>query len=141
MEESRTELLVFMTPYVMEDAEAAQAEARRRKNIMSDPRPWNDHGWSKSELADPVSKREEVRRLKDEWKKQDEEYKNEKALEQMKMERVKKLEERAAAEKAKSSLEKPDEVEVKVGGKDVDPEEQAGLQILLDEQKAANEKN
>jgi hypothetical protein len=108
---------------------------------MSDPRPWDDHGWSKSELADPVSKREEVRRLKDEWKKQDEEYKNEKALEQMKMERVKKLEERAAAEEAKSSLEKPDEVEVKVGGKDVDPEEQAGLQILLDEQKAANEKN
>jgi general secretion pathway protein D len=141
MEESRTELLVFMTPYVMEDAEAAQAEARRRKNTMSDPRPWDDHGWSKSELADPVSKREEVRRLKDEWKKQDEEYKNEKALEQMKMERVKKLEERAAAEEAKSSLRKPDEVEVKVGGKDVDPEEQAGLQILLDEQKAANEKN
>ena len=38
--EKRSELLVFMTPYVLDDAEAAQAEALRRKKALSDPRPW-----------------------------------------------------------------------------------------------------
>jgi general secretion pathway protein D len=89
--ESRKELLVFMTPYVLDDADAAQAEALRRKKTMSDPTPWEDGGWSASELADPVSQKELMRRLKDEWKKQDAERKSKLAMEQAKVERVKQL--------------------------------------------------
>ena len=89
--EDRVELLVFMTPYVLDDAQAAQAEAIRRKKTLSDSRPWEDHGWSLSPLADPVSKQEQMRRIKDEWKKQDEERKTKIAIEKMKVERAKKL--------------------------------------------------
>ena len=90
--ESRKELMIFLTPYVLDDAAAAQAEALRRKKTMSDPRPWDDHGWSASELADPVSRKEQLRRLKDEWAKQDEERRTKIAIEKEKVERVKKLE-------------------------------------------------
>lgn len=90
-DEQRSELLVFMTPYVLDDADAAQAEALRRKKTMSDPTPWEDGGWSVSELADPVSQKELMRRLKDEWKKQDAERKSKLAMEQAKVERVKQL--------------------------------------------------
>ena len=90
--EGRKELLVFLTPYVLDDAEAAQVEALRRKKTLSDPNPWDDHGWSLSELADPVEKKEQLRRLKDEWKKQDEERKTKIAIEKAKVERVKALE-------------------------------------------------
>ena len=89
--ESRKELMIFLTPYVLDDAQVAQAEAIRRKKTLSDPRPWDDHGWSASKLADPVSKREQLRRLKDEWKKQDEERKTKIAIEKEKVERAKKL--------------------------------------------------
>lgn len=90
-DEQRSELLVFMTPYVLDDADAAQAEALRRKKTISDPTPWEDGGWSASELADPVSQKELMRRLKDEWKKQDAERKSKLAMEQAKVERVKQL--------------------------------------------------
>lgn len=90
--ESRQELLVFMTPYVLDDAEAAQAEAFRRKKALSDTNPWTDHGWSASALADPVPKKEMMRRLKDEWKKQDEERKTRLAIEKAKMDRARALE-------------------------------------------------
>ncbi len=89
----RKELLIFMTPYVLDDSASAQAEAIRRKKTMSDTRPWDDHGWSASKLADPVSKKEQLRRLKDEWEKQDEERKNQQAIEQEKVNRIKKLKE------------------------------------------------
>ena len=90
--ETRKELLVFMTPYVLDEGEAAQAEALRRKKALSDTRPWEDHGWSASPLADPVSKHEQLRRLKDEWKKQDEERKTKLAIEDEKIKRAKALE-------------------------------------------------
>ena len=90
--EDRKELLVFMTPYVLDDGEAAQVEALRRKKALSDSKPWEDHGWSLSELADPVSKREQLRRLKDEWKRQDEERKTKLAIEEEKIKRAKALE-------------------------------------------------
>ena len=90
--ESRKELMIFLTPYVLDDAQAAQAEALRRKKTMSDATPWDDHGWSASELADPVSRKEQLRRLKDEWAKQDEERRTKIAIEKEKVERVKKLE-------------------------------------------------
>ena len=93
--EMRTELLVFMTPYVLDDAQAAQAEALRRKKTMSDSRPWEDHGWSKSELADPISKHEQLRRLKEEWKKQDEDHTTGRELDWARKERALHLRERA----------------------------------------------
>ena len=92
MTEKRSELLVFMTPYVLDDAESAQSEAFRRKKSLSDSRPWEDEGWSASPLADPVSKKEQLRRFKDEWKKQDEERKAKLAIEKAKMDRARKLE-------------------------------------------------
>jgi hypothetical protein len=98
-DEQRSELSVFMTPYVLDDAESAKIEAMRRKRSMSDPTPWEDGGWSASDLADPVSKKELMRRLKDEWKKQDEERKTKLAIEQAKVERVKKLEELSKEER------------------------------------------
>ena len=90
--ESRKELLVFMTPYVLDEGDAAQAEALRRKKALSDTRPFDTHGWSASPIADPVSKKEQMRRLKDEWKKQDEERKTKLAIEDEKVKRAKALE-------------------------------------------------
>ena len=97
--ESRKELLVFMTPYVLDDEEAAQLEALRRKKAMSDSRPWEDHGWSASPLADPVSRKEQLRRFKDEWKKQDDEHKTKLAIEKAKVERARKLESMSESER------------------------------------------
>lgn len=90
--ENRKELLVFLTPYVLNDAQAAQAEALRRKKTMSMPTPWEDHGWSSSELADPVSQKEQMRRLQGEWELQDKERKARREVEEAKLERVKELE-------------------------------------------------
>ena len=124
--ENRKELLVFMTPYVLNDGEAAQVEALRRKKTLSDPNSWNDHGWSLSELADPVEKKEQLRRLKDEWKKQDEERKTKLAIEKAKVERVKKLQEMSKAErdewlemhKEELDKEKREELEEKMQDED-----------------------
>jgi len=97
--ESRKELLVFMTPYVLDDAESAQAEALRRKKALSDPRPWDSLGWSDSELADPIPKKELLRRLKDEADRQDEDRQNRLAVEKWKLERAKALEKMTEAER------------------------------------------
>lgn len=97
-EEAKKELLVFMTPYVIDDAESAQKEAARRKKALSDARPWDDNGWSKSELADPISTKEILRRQGEEWKKQDEEHDAARQLDKAKLERAKELEERAKKE-------------------------------------------
>ena len=70
----------------------AQAEAFRRKKSLSDPSPWINHGWSASKLADPMEKKEMMRRLKDEWKKQDEERKTKLAIEKAKLDRARALE-------------------------------------------------
>ena len=98
-QERRNELLIFMTPYVLDEGETAKAEALRRKKVLSDPRPWDDNGWSLSELADPVSKKEQMRRIKEEWKKQDEERQTKLALEKMKIDRAKKLKEMSKEER------------------------------------------
>ena len=117
--ESRNELLVFMTPYVLDDAESAQVEALRRKKTMSDTAPWTDHGWSLSELADPVSKREQLRRLKEEWQRQDEERKTKLAIEDEKIKRAKELEKMSKEERDhwlelhKDELEKEKRKELK----------------------------
>ena len=97
--ESRKELLIFLTPYVLDDDDAAQLEALRRKKALSDSRPWEDHGWSASPLADPVSRREQLRRFNDEWKKQDDERKTKLSIEKAKVERAKKLEKMSKEER------------------------------------------
>ena len=97
--EDRKELLVFMTPYVLRSGDEAQEEAGRRKHALSDPRPWiNNGGWSDSPLADPDSQKEQLRRSKDEWKKQDEDRQTKLALEKAKLDRAKALEKQDKAE-------------------------------------------
>ena len=97
--EARSELLVFITPYVLDDAAASQAEALRRKRVLSDPRPFDADGWSLSPLADPVSKKEQLRRKGQEWATQDEEYETGKRLDEAKEKRAKELEEKADKER------------------------------------------
>ena len=131
--ERRSELLVFITPYVLDDAESAQAEALRRKKSISDPRPWEDNGWSLSPLADPVSKKEQLRRLNDEWERQDSERRTKRAIEQAKVERVKKL---------KDMTEKEREYWIKLHEKELEEEskktesDQAELRLLVEDIKA-----
>ncbi len=152
--ETRKELLVFMTPYVLDEGDAAQAEALRRKKSLSDTRPWDDHGWSASPLADPVSKKEQMRRLKDEWKKQDEERKTKLAIEEEKVKRAKALEGMTKAEQEhwlemhKDELEKEDRddeveaLEAKMKSKDDDTQEELrklAAQIRAKKLKAAQE--
>ena len=141
--EDRKELLVFMTPYVLEEGDAAQAEALRRKKALSDTRPWDDHGWSASPLADPVGKREQMRRLKDEWKSQDEERKTKLAIEDEKVKRAKALEQMSKEERKhwlemhKDDLEYADRdeeaKELKAKMKSKDAEMQDYLRKLADE--------
>lgn len=96
--ESRKELLVFMTPYVINDADEAEKKAEQLKKSMSEAKPWDDNGWSESKLADPVSETEKLRRQRREWKNQDEEYAAEKAIEEAKLERANQLLERMKEE-------------------------------------------
>ena len=110
---------MFMTPYVLEDGAAAQAEAARRKQALSETDPWNDHGWSESTLADPMEAKEKLRRQQEAWEKQDKERANELAIEHAKAERVVELERRAVEEsekrekEAKKLVEELNEIEEK----------------------------
>lgn len=103
--EMRNELLVFMTPYVLDDGDAAQAKAKQLKSSLSDSRSWEDHGWSSSELADPVSQKEQLRRQSEEWKKQDEEHAAALAIEKAKLDRAVELGQRAIDEKKQKESE------------------------------------
>ena len=129
-----------MTPYVLDDAQAAQAEALRRKRTLSDARAWDDNGWSLSELADPVSKKELMRRLKDEWKKQDEERQTRNEIERAKLERAKKLQSMSKEEREmwlkmhKEELE--DEAQDELEEKMLDEESQEELKKLAAEVRA-----
>jgi len=135
---------VFLTPYVLNDAQAAQAEALRRKKTMPDQRPWEDHGWSLSELADPVSKREQMRRIKEEAAKQDEERSTRIAIEQWKLDRAKRLKEMSKEErdlwlkmhKEELEEEKQEELEKKMQDKE-SQEELKKLAAEVREQKLA----
>ncbi len=103
--ETRQELLMFLTPYVLDDADSAVAEARRRKLTLSDPKPWDDHGWSASPLADPVSLKEQLKRKQREWESQDKEYEAKLELEKKNEKRVEELKERAEKQSAKRKEE------------------------------------
>ena len=144
--EDRKELLVFMTPYVLEEGEAAQAEALRRKKALSDTRPFDTHGWSASPIADPVSRREQMRKLKDEWKTQDEERKTKLAIEDEKVKRAKALEQMDKEERRHWLEMRKDELddegrdeelkELKEKMKSKDDETQEELRKLADEIRA-----
>ena len=108
--EARKELLVFLTPYVLDDADAAQAEAIRRKKVLSDPRPWEDNGWSLSAVADPVSKKEQLRRLTEEWERQEQERRTAKAIEEAKAKQARKLAEMDEAERKEWALRHQKEI-------------------------------
>lgn len=59
--DQRTELLVFLTPYVFETSTEAQVEAKRRKDYLDAAGVWNK-GWSNSEIADVMDEKEMLRR-------------------------------------------------------------------------------
>lgn len=130
--ETRSELLVFITPYVLDDAESAQSEALRRKKALSHPRPWEDNGWSLSPLADPVSKKEQLRRIVDEWERQDEERKTKRAIEKAKVDRVKKL--REMTEQDREFWRRLHEKEIEEESKNTEAE-QAELRSFVEELK------
>ncbi|MFO7937076.1 MAG: type II secretion system secretin GspD [Kiritimatiellia bacterium] len=52
-ENNRSEMLVFLTPYVIDSDEDMRKEARRRKDYLDATDVWTK-GWSDSDLADPV---------------------------------------------------------------------------------------
>lgn len=109
--ETRQELLMFLTPYVLDDAEAAVFEAARRKGSLSDPRPWDDHGWSDSPLADPISEKEVLNRLKRQWSNEDAEWANEQKKAEALKERAETLKERAGETSEDADLLAPLEQE------------------------------
>ena len=97
--EGRKELLVFMTPYVFNDAREAEQKATHLKSALSDVRAWSDNGWSESKLADPVAAKELLRRQKDAWAVIDEEHAAKLAIEKAKLDRAVELGQRAIEEK------------------------------------------
>ncbi len=104
--EDRAELLVFVTPYVLNNAEEARREAQRRKDALSDERPFDTNDWSASPLADPMSEKEQMRKLGAKWEVEDEDYEVSKKIEKAKRERAEQLKKRAeeeAREKAEAS--------------------------------------
>ena len=133
--ETRSELLVFITPYVLDDAESAQAEALRRKKALSHPRPWEDNGWSLSPLADPVSKKEQLRRIADEWERQDEERKTKYAIEKAKVDRVKKLKEMSKDERERWIKLHEDEVKEIEEDSEKTEKDQAKLRAFVEDLK------
>jgi len=105
-EERRIEVLVFVTPYVLNNAEEARREAQRRKDALSDERPFDTNDWSASPLADPMSEKERLRKLGTKWNIEDEEHEAAKKIEKAKRERAEQLKKRAeeeAREKAEAS--------------------------------------
>ena len=97
---------------------------------MSDPRPWEDNGWSLSNLADPVSKKEQMRRIKDEWRIQDEERRTKIAIEKAKVDRVKKLQEMSKDER---------EMWLKMHKEELDDEAQDELEEKMLDEKSQEE--
>ncbi len=100
---NRSELLVFMTPYVFNDPESLQREALRRKGALSDSRPWIDNGWSASKVADQLSMSEKLRRQKDIWHEEDKDHRAEREYDRAIKMRKEQLRRRAEKE-AKEAL-------------------------------------
>ena len=128
--EYRSELLIFLTPYVFEDSASAMAEAKRRKETLSTARPWDDAGWSGSDLADPVSPKTILDRQTRSWADDDQEYKTKREIDRAHQERAKMMLERTkkeaeeAAKRQNKKLPKTADIpgrmwDFRVGGEDV----------------------
>ncbi len=100
--EKRVELLVFLTPYVMKTSEDAQREALYRKDALNASDIWTTR-WSRSPLADPMTKDEllEAEKSQEDRIKAEEEagkalkQYREKALKEREARRLKELKEQA----------------------------------------------
>ena len=83
-----------------------------------------------SSLADPVSKQEQMRRIKDEWRKQDEERRTKIAIEKAKVDRVKQLEKMSKDER---------EMWLKMHKEELDDEAQDELEEKMLDEKSQEE--
>ena len=133
--ETRSELIVFITPYVLDTKEELEAEARRRKAVLHDARPWDDGGWSKSGIADPPSKKTLLERERRQWKAEDEEYEALKALGEAKRKREEQLWDRAK-KNAKNALKRAERDAEKAAEDSDDDDTEAELRELLEKLKA-----
>lgn len=93
--DERTELMVFITPYVLKDSDEAQEEARRRKDSLSMDGVWTK-GWSQSELAEQENKQLMLQRERRKYREQEKEREAQEALEKLHDKEAKKAAERAA---------------------------------------------
>lgn len=96
--DDRTELMVFITPYVLQDSDEAQEEARRRKDAMNMDGVWTK-GWSNSELAEQENKQLMLQRERRKYREQEKEREAQEALQ--------KLHEKEAEQAAKREARTP----------------------------------
>ncbi|HOE61055.1 MAG TPA: secretin N-terminal domain-containing protein, partial [Kiritimatiellia bacterium] len=134
--DNRSELLVFLTPYVLDTPQDVEAEAARRKAALSDDQAWVDYGWSKSKLADPMSSSEKVRRTKQRWATEDANHKAEKEYERLLDAREEQLRERARKDAEDVLKRAKQDAEKTAEGSDDDDDTEAKLRDLLEKLKA-----
>ncbi len=92
---TRHEILVFLTPYVMDSPDEIEADALRRQAALGTDGNWS-RGWSNSNMGQPT--KEEIR----------EEEKRERELEKNARSAVKKLESEAKNRKKMADVQSPD---------------------------------
>jgi hypothetical protein len=132
--DSRSELLIFLTQYVLDTPKELEAEAARRKATLSDDRPWVDYGWSKSKLADPMPSAERIRRAKQSWATEDANYKAEIEHEDLLKSREKQLEERSKKDAEKAMRQVEEDAKASAGREQKDDgRTEAKLRALLGE--------
>jgi len=81
-EESSTELMVFLTPYVVKGSDQAQAEARRRMENTNTDGVWSK-GWSDSTLAEPPETRALLNKEKRKFNQMEKEREVQKELDEL----------------------------------------------------------
>lgn len=80
--DERTELMVFITPYVLQDSDEAQEEARRRKDATNMDGVWTK-GWSSSELAEQENKQLMLQRERRKYREAEKEREAQEALQKL----------------------------------------------------------
>ncbi len=97
--ETRSELLVFLTPYVFANQEEATAEARRRRDALGQAADglWTKD-WSGSPLAEGLSSKDLVRREQTRLSREEDEEKAKATLEKLRLQQEKKRRTEAASE-------------------------------------------
>ena len=100
--ESRKELLIFLTPYVMDNPDDIQRETQRRKDSLHMDRVWTQ-GWSASTVADPEPAKEKMEREKRKWALDDAERRTQKVYEKAVKQREEQLQREEEKERKKES--------------------------------------